>query len=105
MSLASPSAEERARKAQSLILQRLAPEGTQRNLANIYGVSESTVSRWKEGIEPVTRMLAQVGLKVVPADHVCVDRASYEAMTLIASRAMANRDIAKKLIWEGEGED
>ena len=77
--------------------------GTQVAIATAIGSSEATVSRLKnEHLETFSMVLAHAGLKVVPQTHVCVDRESYEAMTLIASRAMADRDIAKKLIWEGD---
>lgn len=70
----SPTPDERARKATSIVLQRLSPDGTQRKLAEVMDVSESTVSRWKESVEPVMKLLAQLGLKVVDVDRECIPR-------------------------------
>lgn len=61
-----------SRKTVSILLQRLAPVGTQASLAVAMGVSEATISRNKEHIEPLALMLAHLGLKVVPAEKVCV---------------------------------
>lgn len=69
--VAGLTADERARRATSIVLTRLAPEGTQRNVAQVWGVSESSVSRLKEHVEPVMRLVAQLGLKVVPAEMKC----------------------------------
>ena len=43
------------------------------------------------------RLLYAAGLRVVPADKVCIDRATYEAMATIATRAMAHPDIARRI--------
>lgn len=68
------------------------------------GVSEATISRLKnEHLAGFCAMLAHAGLKVVPVAYVCVNRESYEAITLIASRAMSNQDTAKKLLWDEDG--
>jgi hypothetical protein len=88
MSAASVTVDERARKATSTVLQRLAPEGTQRNLAQAWGVSESTVSRLKEQIEPVMRLVAQLGLKVVPAEMKCYSPRELDAMFVLAKANM-----------------
>ena len=99
--LLSPT--ERARKNQSTVLQRLNVPGLAVSLASNLGVSESTISRMKnEHLEVLCALLAHAGLKIVSGTHACVDRESYEAMTLIATKAMADKDIARKLIWEEE---
>jgi hypothetical protein len=72
MSEASLSREDRARKNAAAVLRRLASYG-QATVAAELGISESTVSRWKgDGdIERYGRLLALLGLKVVPGDWRC----------------------------------
>lgn len=61
------SLDEIARNNESLILQRLASVG-QSTLAQRIGVSESTISRFKDNeIERISKMLIELGLKIVPA--------------------------------------
>lgn len=56
----------KARKTQTVILQALA-EKSQARVADLMGVSESTVSRLKgEGLAQIAVFLAACGLKVVP---------------------------------------
>jgi DNA-binding XRE family transcriptional regulator len=99
----SQSAAERARKAYSAVLQRLQAPGIQSNLAIALGVSESTVSRIKtDKLEDAIALITQLGFKVVPENQVCVDRAMYEALTTIASKAMADDSVARRLMWGGE---
>lgn len=94
---------ERARKMQSAILKRLQESGSQVALATAMGVSEATISRIKsEQLEQFCVVLAHLGFKTVDVGKVCVDREAYESMTYIASKAMADKDISKKLIWENE---
>lgn len=94
---------ERARKMQSAILRKLQESGSQVALATAMGVSETTISRFKsEQLEQFCLILAHLGMKSVDASKVCVDREAYESMTYIASKAMADKDISKKLIWEDE---
>lgn len=86
-----------------MILKRLQESGSQTVLANAMGVSESTISRLKtEQLEQFALVIAHLGLKVVDIEKVCVDREAYESMTYIASKAMSDKDISKKLIWEDE---
>lgn len=50
-------------------------------------------------------ILEALGLKgrlVVPVERVCVDQRMYEAMTNIASRAMADTEVAQRLVWGDE---
>lgn len=61
----------RAREFESLVLNRLLSVG-QRTVADAIGVSESTVSRWKEGeIERWCKVLALLELQVVhPSEYI-----------------------------------
>lgn len=64
------------------------------------GVSEATVSRLKnERMAEVLQMLAHLGLKVVPADHTCVSRETYEFLTRTHLRVVQQ---APELIWDAE---
>jgi hypothetical protein len=98
------SPAERARKISALVLQRAQRDATQVALAAAMGVSESTVSRMlaPESLDKLALMLAHVGLKVVPLERVCVDRQMFDAMSCIASRAMADEAVAQRLTWEDE---
>lgn len=69
---ASLTPAERARKALSIVLQRLQPDGTQVHLALALGVSESTITRRKEGLEDSLQLVAHLGLKLVDEANVCV---------------------------------
>lgn len=94
---------QRSRKMVSAVFQALQEPGIQASIAVAMGVSESTVSRMKnEQIENLTLLLAHAGLKIVPADRVCVDRETYESVVHIATRAMSQPQIAKQLTWEDE---
>jgi len=94
---------ERARKAHSRVLQSLQEPGAQRHLAAAMGVSEATISRVKtEKLEDAMALLYQLGFKVVPVERVCVDLQMYEAMTRIATRAMADAETARRLVWGDE---
>lgn len=85
------------------MLQALSKPGTQVAIATAMGISEAQVSRIKnEQLEQVCLMLAHAGMKVVSTDRVCVNRQAYESMSYIASKAMADQDISKRLIWEDE---
>lgn len=95
---------ERARKIASLILCRAQRDATQVALAAAMGVSESTVSRMlaPDHLDKMALMLAHAGLKVVPIERICVDRQMFDAMSCIASRAMADEAVAQRLTWEDE---
>lgn len=73
MGASSMTPDERARKASSIVLQRLSPTGTQSALATALGVSEATISRNKEHIEAVLTMVAHLGLKVVDESRICLN--------------------------------
>lgn len=63
---------EKGRRYHSLFLSRLAPEGTQKTIAQTLELSEPTISRSKEDAERVLAMLACLGLKVVDDKKTCV---------------------------------
>lgn len=95
---------ERARKISVVISQRVQRDATQAAIAAALGASESTVSRMlaPEHLDKLALLLAHAGLKVVPVERVCVDQRMYEAMTNIASRAMADTEVAQRLVWGDE---
>ncbi|HWK72201.1 MAG TPA: hypothetical protein VNS29_15310 [Burkholderiaceae bacterium] len=73
MNESSPAAGERARKAHTLALQRISRIG-QATVAQEVGVSPATVSRFvsePDGLERACKVLAAVGLKVVPVTMQC----------------------------------
>ena len=83
-----------------LVLQRLQEPGTAVAVAAAMGTSESTVSRIKtERLEEVLRLMAHLGMKVVPADYKCVNPASYEFLTTTHEKVMR---MAPHLIWEAD---
>jgi enolase len=51
-------------------------------------------------IKDVVKLLHAAGLKVVPADRICVARDKFQAMVTIASAAMSCPDTVKKLTWD-----
>lgn len=94
--------EERTRKNLSALLHGLASVG-QAAVAEALGVSESTVSRWKEGggeLERLARLLAALGQKTVGQDRHCVRPEEFKFVTRLASRALANQEAAQQLLFE-----
>ena len=76
----SDSLREIARKNETAILQRLASTG-QKTVAEALNVSESTISRWKDGdVERTAMLLAFLDLQLVPTGHVMVDPAWLDAV-------------------------
>lgn len=76
-------------------------------LADAVAKDDSQVSRIRSGelgakVTDVVRMLYAAGLKVVPADRVCVQRETYQAISTIAAKAMADQDVARKLMWDND---
>ncbi|GAB3484307.1 CII family transcriptional regulator [Azotobacter salinestris] len=72
----SPEQDARAREFESLILSQLLSVG-QKHVADAIAVSESTVSRWKEGeIERWSKVISLLGLQLVP-QHAVVVSADY----------------------------
>jgi predicted transcriptional regulator len=88
MGSVSSAHADRARKIESIILRRLAEVG-QTHAAVSMGVSESTVSRLKDGeLEKIASFLAAIGLKTVPVEKKCFDEAEVAALMTLANRAM-----------------
>lgn len=93
MSPASQELAERARPFASLILRRLADVGQVR-LAEAIGVSEATISRWKDSdVQRTAEMLLALGLRVWPEDAIILERPDYIALLQMADRGLqAMRD-------------
>ena len=89
---------DRARKNEKVILSALADTG-QAVAATCMGVSESVVSRLKQGdIEQLSKLLAACGLKVIPIDYRCYPQDEIEALRILARRSDVLR--ADNLNWE-----
>jgi hypothetical protein len=100
MAAVSSPPDERTRKAMQVVLQRLQEPGTALAAALAMGTSESTISRIKtERMEEVLRLLAHLGLKVVPADYKCVNPDAYAFLTATHEKVMR---VAPQLIWEAD---
>jgi hypothetical protein len=96
----SLSTPERARKIGTHIRQVVQGAESQKAIATAMGVSEPTVNRLlNEHLDNFCALLAQLGQKVVPADHKCVDPATYEFLTRSHARVMEK---APHLIWDVE---
>lgn len=103
MAVLEHSPTDRARKSATLALQRLSPDGTQRNIAQSWGVSESTVSRLKENIEPISKLCAQLGIKWVPVEMKCYPPEQLEALLTLAKASLARaKSVDDVLSWEDE---
>ncbi|MDY1587013.1 CII family transcriptional regulator [Pseudomonas paraeruginosa] len=80
----NPERDARAREFESLVLNRLLSVG-QKTVADAIGVSESTVSRWKEGeIERWCKVLALLDLQVVPMSAQCHPSEYIQALKTLA---------------------
>lgn len=91
--------EERARKNQTLILERLASVG-QAKLAETLKTSESTISRWKaEQVEQCAKALSALGLKVVPTEARCFDPKHIDAILQLAKLKMSEIEGPDQLVW------
>lgn len=96
----SMKGNERARKNLQSILQALATVG-QASVAEAIGVSESTVSRMKDGeLERLAQLLAALGLKVVPEAVKCYEPAFIESIFQLAKQRMAQVESASELSWD-----
>ena len=94
-----PDISESARKIESSILQALSRVG-QVHVAQATGISESEVSKWKADIPRIARILAAASLKTVGSDRHCVRADEFQLITRIASRALANEDAARTMLFE-----
>lgn len=100
MTEVSPALRESARKIESSLLQRLSSVG-QVTVARAMDVSESTVSRLKDGqITVVSQLLAALGLKLVPHDFKVVDPVRAQAMYTLYEAAISRMNNPADLLWE-----
>jgi hypothetical protein len=82
----SNKTNERARKIESIILQRLA-EKTQTTIAIELGMSESKISRLKnDDIPVIAKLITCLGLKVVPDDSLEVSQAELKSIKTLARK-------------------
>ena len=80
----SPDISAIARKNESFILQRLAEVG-QARVAELTGLSESTVSRMKDGqIKNVCLLIAALSGQAVPVDSVVYSKDQINAVEILA---------------------
>ncbi len=101
MSELSAPVTERARKAHAAALQAMQEPGTARNLAQVLGVSEATISRTKtEKLEDAITLLYHLGFKVVEQSRICVDAPVYESMVTLARKAMSCEVTVRRLAWD-----
>lgn len=78
--------DERSRKIESIILQRLA-EKTQTTIAIELGVSESKISRLKnDDIPMIAKLITCLGLNVVPDDSLEVSQAELKSIKTLAKK-------------------
>jgi DNA-binding XRE family transcriptional regulator len=90
---------ERSRKAYSRVLQAMQEPGTQRNLSQVLGVSEATVSRIKsEKLEDAISLMCHLGFKVVPTDMRCYPAEYVQALHTMAKLQMQHS--APTLEWD-----
>lgn len=76
--------DENARETLSVILQALAGKG-QGPMAQVMGISDSSMSRWKSDEIPVmAKFLTALDLKIVPDTFVCVDPEYLKALRTLA---------------------
>lgn len=102
MAAVLPLLPETARKINATILHQLASVG-QTKVAEVLGVSESTVSRMKEKELPeIALLLDALGLKAVPRAHRCYDEKSLAAIIELAKQRMAQIDEPQHLAWGDE---
>lgn len=79
----------RARDCLSTVLQALAESGTAARLAAESGVSEATVSRWKnERLEESINLLSHLGFRVISAEHKVLDPKAYDFVVGAVIKAM-----------------
>ena len=94
--------DQRARKNEKVILSALA-ETSQTVAATCMGVNESTISRMKGSdmkgseIEQVSKLMAALGLKVIPVHYHCYPEEEIEALRILARRSDVLR--ADSLEW------
>jgi hypothetical protein len=96
----SSAVVERARKFQSLTLQRVASVG-QNEIAEQLQVSEATVSRFVSAdLERACHVMSILGLKVVPMEMKCYPKDQIEAIFTLARASMNRVDDIEQLSFE-----
>ena len=99
MSELSRTPAEKARKAFASVLQSMQEVGTQRNVAQVLGVSEATVSRIKtEKLEDAMTLLYHLGFKVVNNEMKCYPADYVQALHTMARMQM--QTTAPILDWD-----
>ena len=106
MTTSSDTQESMTRKTSQVLLRELARMPLEA-IANVLSKDESVASRVRSGearltIGELCNIVDAAGLKIVPKDKVCVDRQKYEALATLAAAAMSDKDIVKRLVWEGD---
>jgi len=92
----SDDINERARKIQSIILQRLAAK-TQTAIALELGVSEAKISRFKtDDLSEFSKILSILELKIVPDDSVDVSQDEIDALKTFARKYLEADEIRRK---------
>lgn len=101
MNKLSETQEERARKNNTIILQRLASVGN-KPVAHALGCDESTISRMRaEKIQELATMLAVLDLKVVPVDMRCFKQSDVEFF-MYGSKKWHERLQSADDLWDDE---
>ena len=67
--------------------------------------SDSTACRVRDGEQGLTvsewvDLVVSAHAKLVDVDKVCVDRAIYDGIAAVASKAMADPVITRQLVWD-----
>jgi hypothetical protein len=97
--MAEMSPRDRARTGFSLFLKKMS-EVNAGDVAQLMGVSDSKVSGLKtKEMEECIALLAHVGLKVVPTEHVCMSRDAHTFLTASHARIVKT---APQLLWGEE---
>ena len=89
MSTSDQERLETARKSEALWLAKFSERDSNNEVAAYLDLAPSTISKFKNpdsAINPATvsRMLACLGLKIVPVDHLTVDPAEHRALVTLA---------------------
>lgn len=90
----------RARKSLSLIFKRLQEVG-QNTVAKELSVSDATISGWKtKDAEMAAKVLAELGLKVVPVSLKCYHPDEIGALLKLAKMRLHAMDEPDELQWD-----
>jgi len=96
----SPAIAESARKNERAILLGLS-KVTQTKVAELMGVSDTKVSRFKgPDLEEIGALLAACGLKAVPSDMQCFPREKVHALLTLARDHLQQIEHPEQLIWD-----